>query len=125
MTYIHPRVFVVQQPAKRDSRSGDWKPIFDITPAKKFGRLEFVLLKPGNIYLDTLPTILSHVRNVLKDYSDSDFILPTGEPIAIAAVAIVAAEANGGRIKLLKWDRRARNYVVVPINVRVSHGPRI
>lgn len=111
----HPRVFVVQQPAKLDR--GEWKPIFDIRPARMFGKLTFVTLRPGNVYLDTLPTVMAHVRSVLKDFNDSDFILPTGEPLLIAVAAAVAAQANGGRLKLLKWDRRARSYQVVQIDI--------
>src|SRR5262245_28549877 len=111
------RVFVVQQPAKLN-RDGEWKPIFDIRPARMFGRLVFVTLRPGNIYLDTLPTIVAHMRNVLGDYGDDDFILPTGEPVAIAAACAIAAQANEGRLKLLKWDRRAKSYQVVQINTK-------
>ena len=112
-----PRVFVVQQPVKRDAR-GEWKPIFDIRPARLFGEIQFVTLRPGNIYLDTLPTILNHMRSVLKDFTDADFILPTGEPVAIAAACAIAANVNGGRLKLLKWDRRSKGYQVVQIDIR-------
>lgn len=108
------RVFVVQQPAKLIG--GEWRPIFDINPAKVFGKLNFVLLRPGNIFLDALPNVFAHMRNVLKDFDDGDFILPTGEPIAIAATCIIAAVANNGRIKILKWDRIEKNYQIVQIN---------
>lgn len=111
-----PRVFVVQQPAK--IVHGQWRPIFDIRPARMFGELKFVTLRPGNIYLDTLPTILNHMRSVLGDFNDNDYILPTGEPVAIAAACAIAADANEGRLKLLKWDRRAHGYQVVEINIR-------
>jgi hypothetical protein len=112
-----PRVFVVQQPAKMN-RDGEWKPIFDIRPARMFGQLVFVTLRPGNIYLDTLPTILNHMQSVLADFNDDDYILPTGEPVAIAAASMCAAQANNGRVKLLKWDRRGKNYQTVQINLK-------
>lgn len=113
---MKPRVFVVQQPLKLER--GQWKPIFDITPAKAFGDLRFITLRPGNIYLDTLPTIIDHMRSVLKDFSERDFLLPTGEPVAIAAAAMIAAQVNFGRLKLLKWDRRSSSYQVVQIDIR-------
>lgn len=117
---IHPRVFVVQQPVRRLPGGGDWVPAFDISPAKKFGRIEFVLLKPGNISTeeDRFETILNHVRNAVKNYSDADFILPTGEPVAIAMVCMCAAQANNGRIRLLKWDKFSHAYETVNINIR-------
>ena len=111
------RVFVVQQPAKLD-RFGEWKPIFDIRPARRFGQLVFITLRPGNIRLDTLDNVLDHMQNVLKDFSDADFILPTGEPLAIAAAAAIAAKVNKGRVKLLKWDKFERDYQIVQFNIR-------
>lgn len=110
------RVFVVQQPAKLD-KNREWKPIFDIRPARYFGRLVFITLRPGNIRLDTLDTVLDHMQSVLADFNDTDFILPTGEPIAIAAAAAIAAKVNGGRVKLLKWDKFARDYQIVQFNI--------
>lgn len=112
-----PRVFVVQQPAKLN-RDGVWKPIFDIRPARMFGELRFILLRPGNLYLDTLPTILNHMQSVLADFNDGDYLLPTGEPVAIAAAAMCAAQVNGGRVKLLKWDKRLNNYQTVQVNLK-------
>lgn len=110
------RVFVVQQPVKMIG--GAWRPIFDITPAQAFGKLAFILLRPGNIYLDALPKVIAHMRDVLKDFDDGDFILPTGEPVAIAAAAMVAATNNGGKVKILKWDRDAKTYQIVQLKVR-------
>lgn len=110
------RVFVVQQPMKRDSRGG-WHKIMDLSPAEKFGRFIFVTGHPGNIFTNTLPTIINHMRAVLKDFDDGDFILPTGEPVAIAAVAMIAAQANGGRVKFLKWNGLDRSYEPVTVNI--------
>jgi len=110
-----PRVFVVQQPVKLIG--GEWKPIFDIRPAQSFGRFVFVLAKPGNIYRDALPKVLDHMKNVLHDFGDEDFILPTGEPVAIAAAALIAGGQNEGRIKVLKWNRAERRYEVIQISI--------
>lgn len=112
---IESRVFVVQQPAKLIG--GEWRPIFDINPAKKFGKLNFIMIRPGNIFLDALPNVLDHMKNVLHDFGDEDFILPTGEPIAIAAAALIAGLANHGRVKVLKWDRLKSEYIIVQITI--------
>lgn len=114
---IPPRVFVVQQPVKMIG--GEWKTIFDIKPAASFGKLVFVLAKPGNIYLDVLANVLDHMRNVLHDFGDEDFILPTGEPVAIAAAALIAGTANQGRVKVLKWNRVKRAYEIVQLTTGV------
>jgi len=114
---ISPRVFVIQQPAKLD-RNREWKPIFDIRPARKFGEFVFVLLRPGNVRLETLPVVIAHMQNILHDFGDEDFILPTGEPLAIATASMIAGQANEGRIKFLKWDKFTREYQIVAINTR-------
>lgn len=109
------RVFIVQVPAKL--YGNEWRPSFDITPARKFGKLCFILNRPGNIYLDALPMVLAHMRDTLKGFGDADYLLPTGEPVAIAAAALIAGTANRGRVKLLKWNRRKSEYEVVQIAI--------
>lgn len=109
------RVFVVQQPVKRVA--GNWQPIFDLSPARDFGKLQFILLRPGNIAPDRLPTVLVHMQETLRDFTDDDYLLPTGEPTAIAAAAMIAGRANGGRVKFLRWDRHSQSYEVVQINI--------
>lgn len=108
-----PRVFVVQQPMKMTATG--WQPIFDLSTAAAFGSLKFILLKPGNIFVDRLAVVIDHMRSVLHDFGEEDFLLPTGEPLAIALAAIFASKANGGRMKLLKWDNRAQRYHTVQI----------
>lgn len=109
------RVFVVQVPAKR--YGNEWRPTFDIAPAREFGKLCFLMSRPGNVYLDALPMVLRHMRDALKDFSDADYLLPTGEPVAIAAAAMIAGVANSGRVKVLKWNRLQCRYEVVQITL--------
>jgi hypothetical protein len=54
---------------------------------------------------------------VLKDFSDDDYLLAAGDPSAIAVAGAVAAEANRGRFKLLKWDKSNKGYIRVDINI--------
>ncbi len=52
-----------------------------------------------------------------KDFSDSDFLLAMGDPVAIAIASIVASDINNGRLKILKWDREHRAYYPVEIDI--------
>lgn len=108
------RVFVVQEPLKKDV-AGNWEKAMDLTPAVVFGDLEF-LLKPGNMMLSTDPTV-ELLKEKLKDFNDDDFILPVGDPIAIAIVASLAAKCNEGRFKLLKWDGRIKKYIKIDVSI--------
>lgn len=99
------RVFVVQEVPGRN-----------ITHAFDFGKVE-VLLNPGvHVVLSPGP-IARTMRNKLIDFSDDDYIVPIGDPAAIAMAASIASYFNGGRFKLLKWDREMERYYPVSIDI--------
>ena len=49
----------------------------------------------------------------LKDYSDKDYILAMGDPVAIGIAAIAASDNNNGKVNILKWDRENKAYYSV------------
>jgi len=102
------RVFVVQEVPGRN-----------ITHAFDFGRVE-VLLNPGvHVVLSPGP-LVKQMRAKLDDFNDNDYILPIGDPAAIAMAAAIAAEVNDGRFKLLKWDREFQKYYPVSIDTMMG-----
>lgn len=109
-------VYLVQEPTpRRDAAS---KSIFiDLTPAAKFGEFE-TLLPPGDIVLSTGPT-LTRLRKGLSTFNDKDYLLLIGDPVAIGMATTVAAEMNHGRVRVLRWAKRERDYVVVSMNFGV------
>jgi hypothetical protein len=110
------RVFVVQQPAFYDRDKRAFVPKYDLSPASKHGRL-VVMLGPGNIFKDRMAQAISQLRNMLATYTDSDFILAVGDPVAIAAAVLIAGEQTGGVVQLLKWDRISAAYEVFPVDI--------
>lgn len=111
-----PRVFVVQQPAFYCRETRKFVAKYDLTPATAHGQLVFVL-GPGNIYKDRMDQATRQMSAVLANYSEADFILAVGDPVAIAAAVLIAGAHTGGRIKLLKWDRISSAYEAFPINI--------
>ena len=102
-----PRVFVVQRPAYRDRASGEWITKFDLSPAEKFGELVDIL--PGNMFWDA-DTIIAQAKRILEGFnSDQDCLLAIGDPVAIAACAIIASRETG-EVTILKWDKKAQCY---------------
>jgi ABC-type sugar transport system substrate-binding protein len=67
------------------------------------------LLPPGQVMLATAPTIRV-LRDKLRSFSDSDFLLAIGDPMAIGMSVAIAAGFNSGKIKMLKWDRQEHRY---------------
>jgi hypothetical protein len=84
---------------------------FNLLPAAEYGELQ-TLLPSGQVMLATAPTIRA-LRDKLRTFSDSDFLLAIGDPIAIGLSVAIAAGFNGGKIKMLKWDRQEHRYYAI------------
>lgn len=102
------RVFVVQEMANHD-----------ISPAMKFGEIEILLPSNTQIAFSTIP-VVRRLRRKLMDFSDKDYILLTGDPVAIGLACAIASFNNGGRYTALKWDRR--EYLYIPVKVDVTEN---
>ena len=112
-----PRVFVIQQPSVFDKQRKTFKPKYDLSPAREFGRLVFVL-GPGNIFVNRLPQTILHMQNIFSDFTDQDFLLAIGDPVAIAAASYITGARTGGKINMLKWDHNSGSYFCFSINVK-------
>jgi len=108
-------VFVTQEPMRRQP-NGSWEPIYDLSPAAAYGKLE-VLLDPRTSILSPGPVVFE-MRKRLRNFCDDDHILAMGDPIAIGIASAMAADANRGRVAMLKWDRETRNYIRVQFDMR-------
>lgn len=107
-----PIVYVVCEPTH--TIGGVTRPSMDLTPAAEHGELE-VLLPFSQSMLAPVPTVRT-LKEKLRNFTDEDFILPVGDPVLIATVAMVAAQQNGGRVKMLKWDKPTHRYFVIPVD---------
>jgi hypothetical protein len=74
-------------------------PKFNLLPAADYGDLQ-TLLPPGQVMMATAPTIRI-LRDKLRSFSDSDYLLAIGDPIAIGMSVAIAAGFNGGKIRML------------------------
>ena len=98
-------VFVVQE-----------KPNHDLAPAMKFGEMKILLPSYTQIAFSTAPTIRS-LRHKLRNFTDVDFLLLAGDPVAIGLACSIASSFTNGRYTALKWDRREHLYIPVKIDV--------
>lgn len=110
------RVFVVQQPAYWDGEARRFVPKYDLSPASKFGRLHY-LLGPGNIFADRLDQARDQMDKILANYTPDDYILPVGDPVAIALACMIAGRNTMGRVNVLKFSRLKNEYQAFPIAV--------
>ena len=89
----------------------------NIRSAEKFGDLKVLLPDNRQIVLSSGPLTFK-LRHELKDFNDKDYLLLMGDPAIIAVAGAVASEMNGGKFKVLKWDRDEKKYYDIEIDLR-------
>lgn len=104
------RVFVVQRPSFRDKATNEWKDKYDLSAAAQYGDLAYLLGTRGNIPQST-PATVRLLQEKLRDFTSEDYLVAIGDPVAIAAAAVIAAGRTGGMLRVLKWDRRIEGYL--------------
>ena len=117
-----PVVYIVQE-MKRwqwdpDLQEDVLKPVHDMTPAAVYGDLK-VLLDGAPIGI-RLQGMIRTLREKLRGFTDDDYILPVGDPLAMGTAIALAAERNYGRVKVLRWDGRARAYIEAQMDLAKS-----
>ena len=101
------RVFVVQDTS------------LNLAKATRFGELEALL--PRNITITMQPdSILAELRRRLREFTSDDYLLLTGDPLAIALAVTAAGAANEGIVTVLKWDRELGDYYPVRVDLYVQ-----
>lgn len=97
-------------------RSMHWEPVHDLTPALAYGQLEVVFQAR---FMDIIPQpMVADARYRMRNFTDDDFLLAIGDPVAIAISAAVAAEINNGKFRCLKWDKRTARYIEFAVDIR-------
>jgi folate-dependent tRNA-U54 methylase TrmFO/GidA len=89
----------------------------NIRSAEKFGDLKVLLPDNRQIVLSSGPLTFK-LRKELKDFNDNDYLLLIGDPAIIAIAGAVVSDVNGGRFKILKWDRDEKRYYDIEIDLR-------
>lgn len=99
------RVFVIQH-----------NPHLDYSDAIRFGKLTPVLRR--DVFADDLPTRIDKMKEALEgqmgDFDpERDFLLLTGDPVAIFMAGILLHGAR--KVRVLKFDREVGRYYDVEI----------
>lgn len=105
-------VYVVQ--AVPGTREGS--PKINIVGAQEFGKIEILLEEDKQIMFSPAP-IIRKLKRLLRNYSDNDYILLTGDPAIIGVACAIVSDTLNGKFKLLKWDRQERQYYPIKINL--------
>ena len=90
---------------------------YNVRSAEKFGDLKVMLPDNKQMILSSGPLTFK-LRQELKDFNDNDYLLLIGDPAIIAVCGAIAADVNGGRFKVLKWDRNDKRYYDLEIDLK-------
>ena len=118
------RVRMVTLPANRGiikDRKGETlvsiRPAFNLylTP-EDAGDLTSSLDKLSQIIFSPGPLIFK-LRKALKDFSEGDYLLLTGDPAIIGVACSIVSDMTNGKYNLLKWDKQEKQYYPIEINL--------
>ncbi|UQS95103.1 hypothetical protein Pam3_32 [Pseudanabaena phage Pam3] len=108
-------VYVVQDHRRYDRDTGQFVPVHDLTPAKQYGELKYLLSPTAAPW--NPQSILPELWSGLKNFCDDDYLLLNGNPILIGWATAVAADYNDGSVQLLQWNGKEGRYL--PISAQV------
>ncbi len=120
MSSSSPRVFVVHEPLRKvrdESTEGfHWERVRDLTPAREYGDLVYVF-PAGHLSYDQ-DYLFRTAREKLSTFTDQDYLLMSGDTLAMAQTAIVASQMLDDDVrdlKMLIWDGKRQRYFCQPI----------
>ena len=88
----------------------------NIMSAKEYGDFRFLLPEFSQIIFSPGPLVFK-LRKLLKDYTENDHLLLTGDPAIIGIACSIVSDITNGKFNLLKWDRQERVYYPLKINL--------
>ena len=91
-------------------------PKINIIGATEFGNLKVLL--PENSQIILSPAYVTQtLKQKLKDYKLSDYLLLTGDPAIIGVACSIVSEITSGKFSFLKWDRQEKMYYPIKVNL--------
>jgi len=87
--------------------------------AESFGDIVFVSANDVPTVSNSLRTegLLRSMRSVMREYIPGrDYILPSGSPLNIAVVMMLAGQ-KGDAHNILKWESRSESYAKVALDI--------
>ena len=91
-------------------------PKINIMSASRYGKFKFLLPEFSQIIFSP-GSLIFKLRNLMKNYRPTDYLLLTGDPAIIGVACSIASDITNGKYRLLKWDRQERMYYPIQINL--------
>ena len=91
----------------------------DLSDALEFGELDILVPFGDQVSLSAMQTLRRMERKLVK-FTSEDYLMLSGDPVCIGIACALAAAANNGRFKVLKWDRLDQKYYPIEVDLYQS-----
>ena len=109
-------VFIVNEPD--ESRTPEGRATYDTNPARAFGRVEFIFPAEMKSPVRNPEAATERALDVLAGATKDDYLVwAGGDPLGLIIASSILADNTEGQFNYLKWDRAARAYAPVPLNL--------
>ena len=61
--------------------------------------------------------LIFKLRQGLKNFTEKDYLLLTGDPALIGVACSIVSDITNGKYNLLKWDKQEKKYYPIEINL--------
>ena len=92
------------------------EPKYNIIGAQKYGEIVTMLPEFSQMILSPGPLIIK-LRTLLKNATDKDYFLLSGDPAIIFVMGMLISDINNGKANVLKWDRQEKTYYPIRIDI--------
>lgn len=92
----------------------------DLSSALSFGELQVVVPASMDVTNSNMNAIIDLAWTVLDEFDcEKDYVLLSGDPVVIATVCAIAAEAISfnQHLRVLRWDRIDERYIQFDLNL--------
>lgn len=115
------KVFIVNEPD--ESRVPAGRASWDTSPAAYFGELVYIFTADSPPPVRDRDAAFARAHEVLADATQGDFLVwAGGDPFGMVIAAAILADNTDGIFTYLMWDRMARTYAPVPVDMMFSNG---
>lgn len=122
---MKPKVFIVNQPMRRDPETRQWIPAIDLSAAGHYGDLRFLFSRaeiPERAPINP-DELLPRLRHRMMDFGSDDYLVIAGDLALLVYAAGMAMQKNDGKIRLLRWHPHLREYFSTSASVWQSSAP--
>lgn len=110
------KVYIVNEPD--ESRVPVGRASWDTSPASYFGELVYIFTADQPPPCRDKDAAILRAHEVLADANEGDFLVwAGGDPFGMIIAASVLADYTNGQFNYLMWDRMARSYAPLEVDL--------